>query len=72
MGRLRKSLEEGQAEATKLPAKKFMPRKPCKCGKCAQCLEDARWDEIFESKFADPDYYTRDPETKRGSPLESL
>lgn len=30
----------------------------CHCGKCRQCLEDARWDRIFNERFADPEYYT--------------
>ena len=27
------------------------------CGHCAQCLDNARWDRIFNEKFADPTYY---------------
>jgi hypothetical protein len=46
-------------------------RMRCRCGRCHQCLDNARWERIFEEKFADPDYYT-----KRGvqhcSPLTSL
>jgi hypothetical protein len=34
------------------------PRR-CRCGTCAFCLDNARWDRIFQEKFADPDYYTR-------------
>src|SRR4051794_13723067 len=29
----------------------------CRCGKCRQCLDDARWERIFNEKFADPNYY---------------
>jgi hypothetical protein len=43
----------------------------CHCGKCRQCLDDARWDRIFNEKFADPDYYTR-RHVRCSSPLESL
>ena len=34
-------------------------RKPacCRCGKCTRCLDDARWELIFQQKFADPTYY---------------
>ncbi len=43
----------------------------CKCGRCRQCIENARWERIFAEKFADPDYYSR-PMTHIASPLESL
>lgn len=29
----------------------------CECGHCRQCLENARWERIFQEKFADPNYY---------------
>jgi len=29
----------------------------CTCGTCKECLENARWERIFDEKFADPDYY---------------
>jgi hypothetical protein len=33
-------------------------RRPlCKCGRCPWCLGNARWDRIFERKFAYPAYY---------------
>ena len=32
----------------------------CNCGKCAPCIDNARWERIFNEKFADPSYYTRD------------
>ncbi len=31
----------------------------CRCGTCAQCAENARWERIFQERFADPDYYSR-------------
>ena len=34
-------------------------RRRCRCGRCHQCLDNARWERIFTEKFADPDYYTR-------------
>jgi hypothetical protein len=46
------------------------PRR-CKCGTCAFCLDNARWDRIFQEKFADPDYYSR-PEVKFGSALSEI
>jgi len=32
-------------------------QKNCKCGQCKRCLENARWNRVFEEKFADPAYY---------------
>ena len=29
----------------------------CNCGHCARCLDDARWEKIYNEKFADPFYY---------------
>ena len=34
-------------------------RNRCKCGECATCKENARWERIFVEKFADPEYYSR-------------
>jgi len=33
----------------------------CKCGLCGPCRDNARWDRIFNEKFADPDYYKATP-----------
>lgn len=46
-------------------------RIPCRCGRCARCLDDARWDRIFRQKFADPYYYAVSP-PRGGSPLSSF
>jgi hypothetical protein len=32
-------------------------RAHCACGACQWCLDNARWDRIFNEKFADPSYY---------------
>ncbi len=29
----------------------------CRCGTCQRCVEEARWDRIFNERFADPNYY---------------
>jgi|SRR5579862_1133345 len=29
----------------------------CQCGACNRCLDNARWERIFNEKFADPTYY---------------
>lgn len=31
----------------------------CNCGVCRKCQENARWERIFQAKFADPYYYQR-------------
>ncbi|MEI9977236.1 MAG: hypothetical protein WDO73_37390 [Ignavibacteriota bacterium] len=43
----------------------------CKCGVCRTCLENARWESVFQKKFADPYYYSlREP--KQGSSLSGF
>lgn len=33
-------------------------RRPhCQCGNCKWCVDNARWDRVFNEKFADPNYY---------------
>ncbi len=32
-------------------------RQYCRCGQCRWCLDNARWDQIYNDKFADPAYY---------------
>lgn len=36
-------------------------RHRCHCGTCPTCQENARWDKIFNEKFADPNYYKAQP-----------
>lgn len=36
-------------------------RRRCQCGTCTTCTENARWDKIFNEKFADPNYYKAQP-----------
>lgn len=33
----------------------------CRCGQCTTCLDNARWELIFQEKFADPHYYAPRP-----------
>jgi hypothetical protein len=44
-------------------------RKRCECGSCTVCLDNARWEAIFNAKFADPDYYKSRP-IRGGSSLD--
>lgn len=46
-------------------------RRRCQCGRCRECLDNARWERIFAEKFADPNYYTRIT-VRDQSPLSSL
>ena len=47
-------------------------RQPCcKCGNCAVCRDNARWERIFQEKFADPTYY-QEQAPKQGSSLSWL
>ena len=40
----------------------------CNCGICPTCQDNARWERVFNEKFADPDYYSP-REIRRGSSL---
>ena len=40
----------------------------CACRQCAVCRDNARWERIFQEKFADPTYYSPRP-PRRGSSL---
>jgi hypothetical protein len=51
--------------------RKLNPRKRCECGACATCEDNARWERIFNEKFADPSYYTLRP-VSHGSPIAEL
>jgi hypothetical protein len=34
-------------------------RNRCRCGSCRSCQENARWERIYNEKFADPTYYAQ-------------
>jgi hypothetical protein len=42
-------------------AARTVRRRRCHCGGCYTCQENARWDKIFNEKFADPNYYKSQP-----------
>jgi len=44
----------------------------CRCGQCRNCQENARWERIFQEKFANSDYYHHDIRIRYASPLSSL
>jgi hypothetical protein len=39
------------------PVSRVKQRHFCRCGSCKWCVDNARWDRIFNEKFADPTYY---------------
>jgi hypothetical protein len=43
----------------------------CNCGTCKICEDNARWERVFNEKFADPDYYAARP-IRQGSSLSPL
>lgn len=47
-----------RARASMAPCPKV---KRCHCGVCPRCHEEARWERIFNERFADPDYYKERP-----------
>jgi hypothetical protein len=52
------------------PAKRAVSRR-CNCGKCRTCLDNARWELVFQEKFADPYYYSLHP-PRQGSSLNGF
>jgi len=53
-----------------LPVSRTKVRR-CACGKCRACIDNARWESVFQEKFADPYYYSlRHP--KQGSSLNDF
>lgn len=52
-----------------LEADPYRPRMECKCGKCCECRENARWERIYQAKFADPHYYDVRSALRMASPV---
>ena len=48
------------------------PRR-CVCGRCVACLENARWERIFQEKFGqqERDYYAAAPREPRSAGVSS-
>jgi hypothetical protein len=44
--------------ARPVPLPKRLRHQRCNCGACPTCAENARWERIFNEKFADPSYYS--------------
>jgi hypothetical protein len=47
------------AELNTARRRRASPSRRCVCGSCYTCRENARWERIFQEKFADPTYYDR-------------
>ena len=47
-------------------------RRTCKCGTCQACNDNARWERIFQEKFADPGYYAQPLRIRYASPLSQM
>jgi hypothetical protein len=54
------------------PAKSRRASGRCHCGQCRNCQENARWERIFQEKFANSDYYHHDIRVRYASPLSSV
>ena len=50
-------LRADERPAYSAPAAKSNGKRNCRCGHCGDCIENARWERVFQAKFADPDYY---------------
>jgi hypothetical protein len=55
-GRKKKPAEDAQFSTVYQGSTAKHRRKTCECGACASCTENARWERIFQTKFADPNY----------------
>jgi len=61
-------------ESEKLQAAPKRPARSagrCRCGHCRACIDNARWERIFNEKFADPYYYEPRP-VRHASSLDWL
>jgi len=57
------------------PKRLVKPRRTagrCACGQCRTCVENARWERIFQEKFANSDYYNHEIRIHYASPLSSI
>jgi len=60
-----------RAKAVVDPKPILRPAKAPRCARgctCRACTDNARWERIFQEKFADPGYYSH-PTTRNGSSL---
>lgn len=55
----RLSRDTGTSFARPIHVPKRTVGRRCSCGTCPSCVDNARWDAIFNAKFADATYYER-------------
>lgn len=67
LSRPEKAARDLQRAAPRAPKRRS---RRCACGRCSFCLENQRWERIFQEKFADPQYYRDGPNLRRGSSLQ--
>jgi hypothetical protein len=66
------AVKRGERAVTDLEQARPVKSRPrCLCRMCRTCQENARWERIFNEKFADPSYYS-DRVPSVGCPLASL
>lgn len=58
-------------QAEEMRNERVSTKSRCKCGTCSSCIDNAKWERIFNEKFADPTYYSA-RSTGFGSSLASL
>ena len=66
--RMRRTMAQPDERVYRPPAYKT---RRCRCGVCAGCKENERWERIFAEKFADPTYYSG-PVIRHESPLNTI
>jgi excisionase family DNA binding protein len=67
-GALRTRIQKASYATVEQPQ---LPKQQCLCGSCKPCQDAARWERVFQEKFADPDYYSRRV-SRHGSSLSWL
>ena len=64
---VRETRRRAPVELSSKPVRVHRTHCPRGC-KCRACSDNARWERIFQEKFADPSYYSN-PTTRNGSSL---
>ena len=65
---VRGSRRRAEAETTPKPVRVHKAQGCLRGCTCRACCDNARWERIFQEKFADPSYYSN-PSTRNGSSL---
>ena len=65
-------ISAGIGEGSTLPVGQKVRCESGKCMTCSTCVTNAKWEKVFNEKFADPDYYKAGLPTRIGSTLSRL